>query len=222
MGGMFTWLKKRGYVAVNPFDDIQRKPKRLMRSKKRRLLSDEEIHRLVAHLSESHLPYLCICLFCYCCFMRPKEIAMIRCGDIDLDSQTIRVHGNVAKNGRDSVRTIPAAMIPYLMRLEMGDMGMYLFAAHRGDKFSFTPGDRPTIGQRIADYWRFYVRPALHFEEDVQFYSLKDTGITHMIDIGIPLTFVQQQADHSSIAMTAIYVGRSPAANDALKEVDVF
>ena len=218
--GLFGWMVKKGYIAGNPFDGIDKKHKKGV-NKKRRLLKPAELATLVAFLQEKNPEYLAICLFCYCCFMRPKEIALLRCGDIDLNGQAVRVSGEIAKNGKDSVRTIPDTMMPFMLALDLSNPDLYLFGSHRLEKYRFTPGTKPTIGQRIADYWRFFVRPGCGFGDDLQFYSLKDTGITNMLGDGVPISFVQQQADHSSVAMTAIYVGKSPAANAELKGVDI-
>ena len=43
-----------------------------------------------------------------------------------------------------------------------------------------------------------------------------------MLGNGVPISFVQQQADHSSVAMTAIYVGKIQKANEQLKKVQMF
>ena len=56
---------------------------------------------------------------------------------------------------------------------------------------------------------------------ELTFYSLKDTGITNMIASGVPVSFVQQQADHSSLEMTSIHCQRSGKATEELKSVDV-
>ena len=214
--GLFSWMVKKGYVATNPFGGIDKKRKKA--GKKRRLLKPAELQQLISFLRKENPEYLAICLFCYCCFMRPKEIALLRCGDVDLRKQTVSVSGDIAKNGKDSVRTIPDAMVPFIRALDLSDPELFLFGSHRLEKFRFTPGSKPTIGQRIADYWRFVVRPGCGFGEDLQFYSLKDTGITGMLESGVSINLVQQQADHSSVAMTAIYVGKSPAANAELKK----
>ena len=213
--GLFSWMVKKGYVATNPFGGIDKKRKKA--GKKRRLLKPAELQQLISFLRKENPEYLAICLFCYCCFMRPKEIALLRCGDVDLRKQTVSVSGDIAKNGKDSVRTIPDAMVPFIRALDLSDPELFLFGSHRLEKFRFTPGSKPTIGQRIAD-WRFVVRPGCGFGEDLQFYSLKDTGITGMLESGVAINLVQQQADHSSVAMTAIYVGKSPAANAEIKK----
>ena len=66
------------------------------------------------------------------------------------------------------------------------------------------------------------MRPGCGFPMELQFYSLKDTGITNMVSSGVPLPSVQQQADHSSVAMTSIYVGKNrKKAEEDLKNVDI-
>ena len=219
--GLFSWMVKKGYLATNPFAGMDKKRRKAGASKKRRLLKPAELQQLLSFLRKENPEYLAICLFCYCCFMRPKEIALLRCGDVDIRKQTVSVSGDIAKNGKDSVRTIPDAMMPFIRTLDLSDPDLFLFGSHRLEKFRFTPGPKPTIGQRIADYWRFVVRPGCGFGEDLQFYSLKDTGITGMLQSGVAINLVQQQADHSSVAMTAIYVGKSPAANAELRNANI-
>ena len=216
--GMFSWMVKKGYLATNPFAGMDKKRRKPGASKKRRLLKAAELQQLISFLRKENPEYLAICLFCYCCFMRPKEIALLHCGDVDIRKHTVSVSGDIAKNGKDSVRTIPDEMMPFIRALDLSDPDLFLFGSHRLEKFRFTPGPKPTIGQRIADYWRFVVRPGCGFGEDLQFYSLKDTGITGMLQSGVAINLVQQQADHSSVAMTAIYIGKSPAANAELKK----
>ena len=52
-------------------------------------------------------------------------------------------------------------------------------------------------------------------------FSLKDTGITRTLSEGVALNFVQQQADHSSPAITGIYVGKTAEALEVMKGVDI-
>lgn len=221
MTTLFDWLKEKGYVGSNPFQDIRRKPKRLM-EKKRRLLTDAELEALFAFLQEENREYLVVCLLCFCCFMRPKEIALLRCSDIDVRRQVVHVPALVAKNGKESFRTIPSSVIRFFEALDLSDPDAYLFGKHDGDAGDFTVGDRPLAKKKFSDYWNTRVRQACGFGEDLQFYSLKDTGITRMLGSGVPISFVQRQADHSSVAMTAIYVGKSPLAVEELKKVDIF
>ena len=216
----FDWMQDKGYVQDNVFQKIQRKPKRLMK-KKRRMLTDAELGKLYAFLDEANPEYLAVCLLCYCCFMRPKEIALLKCRDIDIRKQLVHVRPEIAKNDNESFRTIPDAMMPVIRRLDLTNPGMYLFGAHPGEGGNFTPGWRPTAKKKFSDYWASTVRDACKFPIEVQFYSQKDTGITNMLGEGTAINLVQQQADHSSVAMTAIYVGHTGTASDELKKTSI-
>ena len=212
---LFHWMVQKGYLPDNPFEDLKPKKKSL-RKKKRRILSDEELKTLWAFLEKENIGYMRMCLLCYCCLMRPKEIMLLKCSDLDLNAQTVRVRGEIAKNDNDSTRTIPDAMMKYFRGMDLSHPEWYLFSGTE-----FMPGEECTWVQRVSDYWRKTVRPATGLGMAVQFYSLKDTGITNMAAAGVPVSFIQQQADHSSLAMTSIYCQKSSKATEELKGVDI-
>lgn len=216
---MFNWMKEKGYVSDNPFDGIKIKPKRLT-TKTRRPLSNEELGRLGSFLSVSNPHYFLAVLLCYGCFIRPKELAMLKCSDIDLDRQLVHIRPEIAKNDKDSFRTIPDALIPLLKATDLSHPNWYLFSKH--DLYDFTPGPVKVCSRKLAKYWSDHVRIACSLPMEAQFYSLKDTGITNMLERGVPINTVQRQADHSSVAMTAIYVGHGDHANEELKSADIF
>ena len=211
---LFRWLCEKGYVNDDPFAKLRTKKVR-RHSKKRRVLSGPELSNLWKYLEGESRGFLRVCLLCYCCLMRPKEIMLLKCSDIDLHRQVVNVRAEIAKNDHDSSRTIPDAMLPYFQDLDLSHKDWYVFSK------GFLPGPNREWTQRASDYWRVNVRKALNFGDDVQLYSLKDTGITNMAADGVPVSFIQQQADHSSLAMTSIYCQRSGKATEELKSVDV-
>ena len=215
---LFNWMKEKGYIQENPFDSIKRKSKRLIK-KKRRMMSDEELAALTGFLRKNNTNYLAMCLCCYCCFMRPKEIALLKCGDIDLKKQTIHIRPEIAKNDNDSYRTIPDDMLPYFNAIDLSDPKAYVFSDT--PDYTFMPGRKKVLTQHIARYWSDVIRPACGFPMEVQFYSLKDTGITNMLGSGVPVSFVKQQADHHSLAMTSVYLGQVQGANETLKKTKI-
>lgn len=218
---LHAWLIARGYIAVNPFDGIQRKPRRLMK-KLRRMLTESELAQLLSWLRSENPEYLAVCLLCYCCFVRPKEIALLRCGDLDLQRQLLFIRGDIAKNDRDSVRTIPDAALPDLQRLDLSHPDWYLFGRNTGRGSDFRPGAEPVNHRKFEAFWSAKVRSALGFPDEIQLYSLKDTGITNMASSGIPINLVRQQADHSNVAITSIYLGQNQAkAVEELKAADI-
>ena len=115
---MFNWMKEKGYVPENPFEGIKRKPKRLT-AKTRRTISNEELSRLCTFLSENNPHYLLAVLLCYGCFIRPKELSMLKCSDIDLDKQHVHIRPEIAKNDNDSYRTIPDALVPFMRTADL-------------------------------------------------------------------------------------------------------
>ncbi len=215
---LFLWMQERGYIDGNPFDGIAKKPKRTIK-KNRRLLTDGELSKLVGYLTEHNPEYLAIAMLCYGCFIRPKEIALLKCGDIDIGKQLIHISADIAKNDNDSFRTIPDEIMPAIKRLDLSDKDCYVFGEHY--QWDFTPGYKLICSRKIAKYWELVIRKELGFGMDLKFYSLKDTGITNMLTSGVPINLVRQQADHSSVAMTAIYVGKKAEANSALKDADI-
>lgn len=218
---LFNWMIDHDFISDNPFDRIKRKPKKLTK-KKRRIFTDRELNTLSEFLGKNNPNYLCMALLCYCCFLRPKEIVSLRCNDIDLVRQVVHIRSEIAKNDNDSFRTIPDVIVPILRNLELSNGGLYLFSGSGSDTpYEFSPGRTQVCSRKIAKYWDTYVRPACGFNQDLQFYSLKDSGVTKMLTEKIPINLVQKQADHSSVAMTAIYVGDLPEANTELKKVNI-
>ncbi len=216
---LFNWLLEKGYVANNPFINIKKKRKKDT-AKKRRILSDSELYSLFHYLKTANKEYLVICILCYSCFLRPKEIALLKCSDIDIDNQLIHIRKDVAKNDNDSYRTIPNEALEYLKVLEFSQPEDYLFSHNQG--YNFKSGKNPLCSRKIAKYWQNIIRSKLNFPMDIQFYSLKDTGITNMSDLAkIPLNIVRKQADHSDLSMTAIYLGQRPTANEELKNAKI-
>ena len=215
---LFNWMMSKGYAMCNPFNDIPKKARRLT-VKQRRTFSDEELSTLWAYLQNAGAARLAMCMVCYACLIRPKEIVMLKCGDVDLDKNVIHIDPKVAKNDHESFRTIPGDLAKVLLRMNLSNPENYLFS--RSPERDFSPGPVKEDSREIARWWNDYVRPACGFGKDLQFYSLKDTGITDMLGDGVPINLVQQQADHSSVAMTAIYVGRNPSSDSILRSVEI-
>ena len=218
-----NWMREYGFIAANPFEQIRKKDVRRGVKKSRRTLTDGEKKQLFDFLVErERYDYLAMCLLCYYCLMRDKEIVSLRVGDIDLQRQLVRVGDDIAKNDHTSWRTIPDVMVPWLRKLDLSAPAeLYLFSY--GGKYIFTPGKERVCERKVAKYWSDVIRPALGWGLDLKFYSLKDTGITDMATAGVPLNLVKEQADHSSLEMTGIYMGDSGGkAHESIKKISTF
>ena len=78
------------------------------------------------------------------------------------------------------------------------------------DRNTYKPGPRQMSPTRIAEKWK-EMRDELKLPGNYQFYSLKDSGITEMLESGVPSKLVKELADHSSLEMTEKYMHRSNA-----------
>lgn len=217
-----NWMIQYNYISENPFSQIRKKERRLTR-KVRRTLTDAEKRQLFDFLvARKRYDYLAMCLLCYYCLMRDKEILSLRVRDISIKEQLVRVGEDIAKNDHASWRTIPDEMVPWLLKLDLCAPGdCYLFSP--GKDYTFIPGTERACERRIGRYWSDVIRPALGWGLDLQFYSLKDTGITDMATAGVPLNLVKEQADHSSLEMTGIYMGDSGGkAHESIKKISTF
>jgi integrase/recombinase XerD len=216
---LFDWMMDKGYISVNPFGRLKKKPKRLTK-KIRRMVTKDELSRIFGFLSKDNPEYLAMVMLCYCCFLRPKELAMLRCQDVNLQRQTIHVAAKIAKNDNESYRTIPDEIMPILRKLDYRHPDWYLFGAN-AKASDYRPSAKQKCSRDIARFWNNRVRAECQLPMAVQFYSLKDTGITNMLNNGVPINLVQKQADHSSVAITSIYIGQNSQADSKIKAADV-
>lgn len=194
-----NWMVGHAYLTENPCSKISN-----LRNgdKKRKCISHEDLARLSQYLEENNLFFLLACQFHYYTLIRPIEMTKVRVGDINVENQTVFVSHNDSKNHRDGMMTLPTVLMKQLIKLGVLSYpsDYYLFGKN------FHPSKDKADSRIFREYW-VKVRSALHFPNEYQFYSLKDTGITDSIDInGIIVT--KDQARHQDVQTTNKYVGR--------------
>lgn len=169
--------------------------------KKRTSLSDSDLKRLVDWCKENDRHFLlAIYLLFYCC-IRPKEMVMLKIGDINIKEQTLIISEEIAKNDKTACVTLPVVVIELMLELNIFSYGNENFIFSK----KWKPGLKMYRPDKFRDYWTKVIRPTLKFPASYQFYSLKDTGITHMLKNNVDIISVRDQARHSSIAMTNKY-----------------
>ena len=208
---LFNWFVEQQYTAVNPFENLKRKKEQ---PKTRQLITVEFKNKIRDYLEKENYQFLCVCLIAYYSLLRPKEITYIKMGDINLEKQIIKVSGKNAKNGKDRYPTIPDALLPFLKKLNYDyPLDYYLFSNN------LIPGKTKLDPRMISRYWD-RLRNNLDVPKEMQFYSLRDSGIVQMIEDGIPLNIIRDQADHSSLEITNIYTKHiSPEAHNKLRSL---
>lgn len=199
---LFLWLVKKGYAAENPFSGIDHKK---VDGKIRDVIPPDVRARIADYFKENDMyEYLIIMQMCYRLFIRPKEALMLTIGDVDVEEGLIVIPPHVAKNHKERVVAVPDEILSYLRSLSGLDKRMYLFSEN------YKPGYTLKNTRDTGRTWS-QMRKKLKLPASCQFYSLKDTGITEMLEAGVPAKYVKELADHHSLEMTERYTHRSEA-----------
>ncbi|MDO4229839.1 MAG: tyrosine-type recombinase/integrase [Capnocytophaga sp.] len=206
------WCKNKRFVNQNATEGIKAKPKV---QKKREVLTDE-VKAKVAMLEATNHAYYTLCMTTYYCFIRRTELTKIKVSDVNLLKGYILVQAENSKNKKSEAVTIPNTFLPTLaLHLSRANNSDYLFSAD-----GFAPGHKQLSPKKISDEWdRFRKREK--FDNKFQFYSLKDTGITDLLNSGIPAIKVRDQARHHDLKITEAYTARSKFADETIKNTAI-
>ena len=199
---LFLWMVKRGYAAANPFQDIDRKR---VDSKIRTVIPPDVRERIRDYYVNIGMgEFVLVMNLCFRCLIRPKEILQLHVRDFDFADNIIVIPASVTKNHHPRFVAIPDDLAGDFKYLSGYDPDLYAFSRR------YKPGMYLLTTRRIGEVWRD-MRTALGLPMEYQFYSLKDSGITEMLEAGVPPKLVKELADHSSLEMTEKYLHKSSA-----------
>lgn len=209
---LFNWMVRNMYIKDNPFKTIKRKK---VKPKKRILLTAEDRNKLKKYLNKNNYQeFYCMILLAYYGLIRPQEITYLKKEYLYLDKKIIVLPGSITKNGKDRVVSLPLFVINELDKLHLSEISktMYIFSDN------FKPGKKKINRRVISNFWARNIRPGAKLKKEIQFYSLRDTGIIEMLKNGISPNEVKDQADHSSIEITNEYLKHAnPKGIDSIK-----
>lgn len=200
---LFDWFTERGFTVSNAAEKL---PRRKVDRKQRTIIPKADRSRIKEYFMACCPRYVAVMQMCFRLFIRPKEICMLRICDIDFNEQTIRIPSTVAKNHNERVLGVPDCLMEYFREISRYPNTYYIYS----DKSTYAPGPKRMYPTRIAERWKT-MRDELKLPASYQFYSLKDTGITEMLEAGVPAKYVKELADHHSLEMTERYTHRSEA-----------
>lgn len=203
MGQFMNFCVDKGLAKENPFASIKLKR---VDEKKRTVIPPEVRQKIMDYLVREDMEgFRLLCLLTYHCLIRPKELLMLKVSYVSMKNNLIIIPAEVAKNHCERQISMPMD-IAVLMAdyIKSAESNQYLFS--RGYK----PG-RVLLTTRDTGRTWANLRTELGLPKCYQFYSLKDTGITEMLEAGVPAKMVQELADHHSLEMTQKYVGKSKA-----------
>lgn len=206
-----AYLVQHSYTKTKATEGIS-SIKKNSSKKDREIIDDRDMIRLHDYLENENKHFLLASYILHYALIRPKEMSLLHLSDFNLAKQTIFISGEISKNKKSAVVTLPAKVIRLMIDLEIFKYPghYYLFSDN------FRPGEERKSEKAFRDFWDRKVRKVLNFPKTYKFYSLKDTGITAMLRSCDTLT-VRDQARHSSILMTNIYTPQDiQDANDLL------
>ena len=196
----FGWAVEKCYAKENPFASIKAKRE----EKKKRVLVPKDLRAKVASwCAENNPPYYILCRLVFDALIRPHEAWCLKVSDLHLDEGYIWVDENASKTHYPRAATLTPDLVEDLKKMtEKTGPEMFLFGP------GFRPGIKPIRYQNFREYWG-KMRKELHLPEEMQLYSLRDSGINEMIKSGIDPLTVMQHADHHDLSMTTRYANHA-------------
>lgn len=201
---LYRSLVSKGLAACNPFAGFKGKKREV---KRRVTIPKQDRKRILNYFHKRGMSeYVAMIRLCFKYLIRPKEILMLRVRDIDFDTGLLHIPPEVSKNHTERTIALGYDVMKYFQELQKRDCNSddYIFST------DFKPGNRLYTTKNMFASWQ-RMRERLVMPDSYHFYSLKDTGITEMLESGMPSKFVKDLAGHHSLSMTERYLHISDA-----------
>lgn len=194
---LFSWAVDKCYCKENPFAGI--KPKREA-EKRRELIPPAERERITQWCEENNPGLLIVSQLVFSSLIRPKEIRNIKVEHVFLKQHYIYIPPENAKTHYSRIATLTPKL-----ELLISD---WIRTAKKGDyligNIGYKPSAKPCSHSKFGKDWD-RMRKELNLPQEMQLYSLRDTGINEMLKAGIDPLTVMQHADHHDLSMTTRY-----------------
>ncbi len=201
---LFRSFVSEGIASHNPFAAFKGKKRE---TKRRVTIPKQDRKRILNYFHKRGMSeYVAMIRLCFRYLIRPKEILMLQIRDIDFDTGLLRIPPEVSKNHIERTIALGYDVMKYFQELQKKDCpsDAYIFST------DFKPGMRSYTTKNLFAVWQ-KMRTSLSMPDSYHFYSLKDTGITEMLESGMPSKFVKDLAGHHSLSMTERYLHISDA-----------
>jgi len=195
---IFGWMVSKNYLKENPFKDVKLKAKE---TKKRVVIPDEERKQISKYFEKTCPNYLTLCHLVFTSFIRPVEASRIQVKNIHLAEKYIYMPADITKNKYARNAPLSDELCRRLAKMIDGvDGNMFLFGE------GYQPGPVAILSNSYAKRWDT-MRRNLKLPSDRQLYSLRDTGLTLLLQAGVSPDVVMKAADHHDLSITTRYIG---------------
>ncbi len=193
-----NYMADRGYIKINDALKIQRKEKTI---KTRIVIPPVDRKIIFEHLLREDPGFGVFCMMEYYELLRPTEMTKMKVGDLSIINDVIYIRKEVSKTKREATLRILKEFRPYLIdHIKKANNSDWLFSNN-----NYLPGPKQLPRKKFTATWNA-LRDTLNLDKKYQLYSLKDTGITDMLNAGIPAIVVRDHARHADLSMTNKYV----------------
>lgn len=187
---IYNKLIKMGKEKINPFKLTEKTKEH----KETRMYFTVEQKAALRKVVEPNDPQLWLaCMVLYYCFIRPKEMRLLKIGDIVFSEDKIIVPGSIAKNDKTQPVRIPANLKPYLLIYKSYPLDFYLFGKN-GE-----PGLTMVSENSFYNRFSLLMKKSRVVGDRYSFYSWKNTGIYFFLKSKGNIKQLQMQLRHHSL-----------------------
>lgn len=204
---IFSELVEWEYIKSNVIRDI--KPKKEEKTEGY-IQADDKQHKIISnHLKLNDYNFYVFYSIEYYLGIRPKEILLLKCGDINIQAGIIRILSGDAKD--NSYRYVPIfePILTLLKRFDLSKKDYYLIGRPQpyGCKFPknkyFCPNPYSIKRDTATRKWKEYVIDGLGI--DIKCYSFKHKGANDKLKAGMDIKTISEIFGHSDEKVTELY-----------------
>lgn len=196
----FSYAIEKLYCTENPFAAMKTKREE---GKKRILIPNDVRKKIYQYWKERNENYIVLCELVFSALIRPKECWRLHVSDLMLADRYIEVSEDDSKTHYRRSPSLTPELVSKLEKMTRhANRSDYLFSD------GYMPGKKHIAYSRFRKDWQD-MREALGLTNEMQLYSLRDTGINEMLKGGIDALSVMQHADHHDLSITTRYANHA-------------
>jgi len=187
----FNYAKRLKLIDENPFHGVKlaRLPDR-----EAAFLTENDFHQLINTIDD--ISFRNIVVFAMFTMLRRGEIVNLQWADVNVDRKylVVRNHdGFHVKGGKPRVIQMCQWVYDYLSH--MNHTSQYVYVGPHNNRIG---------ANTLTRKFKYYVRQA-GLDERLHFHSLRHSGISYLLNKGVPQDSIRRLAGHSSVLTTEIY-----------------
>jgi len=198
-------------ITPNPFDGIKVKK---TKGTSKLPFTAAQIDLIKKEISTGDAQLWLAIQFMYYLFLRPKELRLLKIGDILFSDNKLILPGTVAKDDDTILKAVPMPLRPALAALSCYPAHYFIFSKQG------MPGAAALGVNYLSNRATLYLRK-LNFSHRYTFYSFCHTGIKNAALCGIPIKQLQLQKGHADLKMFDEYL-KDLGINDCTQLVTDF